>query len=133
MWISQELQPAVRIFEMVRYTLADLYEEIERTFPDCHSRLSEAADQRNTQEAFPGGPTRQIYEPIKDTLLIGKAVYDNNIKLESFKVSSEEDSDGLKKGKRRLTAGERAGDDGAVEDPKGKKRAFGTFRGSVKK
>ena len=81
------------------------------------SKLSANADRRNTSEAFPGGPTKDIHKPIQDTFSSAKEEYDNeDTELEGLKVS-EMDANRSKMGKRRLrSSGERRGDDRAAEE-----------------
>ena len=87
-WISEELSHAVIALDIVRTELLKLYQEIEATFPDDLSKLSAKADRRNTHEAFPGGPTRDIYKPIRDIFLKAEKKYDErNTELGPFKVS----------------------------------------------
>ena len=87
-WISEELSHAVIALDIVRAELLKLYKEIEATFPDGLSKQSAKADRRNTHEAFPGGPTRDIYEPIRDIFLKAEEKYDErNTELVPFKVS----------------------------------------------
>ena len=86
-WMSKKFAYAVKVFDVVRAMLSELYQEVEGTFFDGFTKLSAKADRCNTHEAFPGGPTEDIYEPIKDTFLMAKLKFNNdNIELESFKV-----------------------------------------------
>ena len=130
-WILDEFLPAVGTFDAVRTMLLEVYQEIEETFPDGLLILSATADRRNTREAFPGGPKKDIYGiPIQDIFLEAKVGYENaNAKLEKFKVS-EKDANSLKMGKQmsRRVSGKRRADDGIAEDEEGEGKGKRTRR-----
>ena len=113
----------------MRANLFNLYEEIEKTFPDGLSKLSAKSDRCNTDKAFPGGPTRDIYNPFRDIYLKAMKRYDElNTELEPFKVC-ERDANRSKMGKQTSTPGsEKRGSDHGVAEEVGKGKRKKTKR-----
>jgi hypothetical protein len=76
-WISGEGLAAVKVFEYVRTLLLKIYHNLEKTFPDGFSKLSDKAQvhQNGHRVAFPGGPEADIHKPIQDAFLMAKEEY----------------------------------------------------------
>ena len=79
-WISDECLDAVEVFEDVRTLLLEVYHNLEKTFPDGLSKLSDKAQvhQNGHHVAFPGGPEADIHKPIQDAFLTAKEKYDSS-------------------------------------------------------
>ena len=78
-WISEECLDAVEVFEDVRILLLENYGNLEKTFPDGLSNLSDKAQVQKDGHhvAFPGGPEADIHKPIQDAFLTAKEMYDS--------------------------------------------------------
>jgi hypothetical protein len=73
-WIAAESKCAVEVLDDVRILLLNLYQDLEKSFPDGLPMLSSPANPASGA-AFPGGPTGDIYQPIKDLFLKAKEVH----------------------------------------------------------
>jgi hypothetical protein len=86
--ITTEFKCAVEVLDAVRTLLLKLYQDLEKSFPDGLPKLSSPANPASGA-AFPGGPTGDIYQPIKDLFLKAKDVH-KDTELVSFKVVANE-------------------------------------------
>jgi hypothetical protein len=87
-WIAEESGCALEVLDDVRILLLKLYRDLEKSFPDGLPMLSSPANPASGA-AFPGGPTGDIYQPIKDLFLKAKDVH-KDTELVSFKVVANE-------------------------------------------
>jgi hypothetical protein len=78
-WISEECLVAVEVLEDVRILLLEIFRNLEKTFPDGLSKLSDKAQvyQDGHHVAFPGGPEADIHKPIQDAFLTAKKRYES--------------------------------------------------------